>query len=661
MDDFITLNPIDECAKMEINRITRNEVILRHGHIAITNYRLGDNEAFEKSLSKWDAMYYRYVMMGGYYVKRLREFRINRGYDLNRLKYYFPKHYYRIDNDAYPSDNLDVKLLVPPRDDFQKVAITFMACQGEYKENLYFTQQMIDMPTGKGKAQPDDTLIPTPTGWKRLDELKVGDEVFNWNGDPVPILGIYPQYGLQKTYEVVFSDGRRTRCNPEHLWEVYQLDNGDPIVVSAEELLQNMIDGHAYYVRLPEMVRYPNHDEMLHGKVLIITSIRLVRPTFQRCILIDDPRHVYLTEQYIPTHNTYLGTASAAVWSGGCVVFIPIGKLLPQWRDSFLEYTSFTKNEIMIVKGSDKCEKIRKGEYPDTKVFLFSTETFNSYHDRYGDLKTIEMLKKTRAHIKIVDEVHRNMGICSKIEALSNFHINYYMSASPGRADRKEDRIFELSYLNIPKFGSDFMRESEKHINIIIKKYDFEPTNDQIRLMYNPKVGLNGRSYEKVLTTAPMIQRESFDQSLRVMFNWSKSLLVAGNKILVLTNTIAGTEYVKRIAEEFFPGEAESYYSSKNKDEKEEALNKTVIIATEGSLGTGADIKGIQHVYNIITYSNKIGAVQYPGRGRQMNDGTPIIYVEFVNMTYRKTYNQYLARKPYLVEVAKDRKIRVVS
>ena len=509
MSDFITLEPIDESLKMEFHRSRINEIVLRHGHIAITNYKMGDNVNFEHSLSKWDKMRYRYILMGGYYVKKLREFRINRGYDLGRLKWFFPNHTFRIDNDAFPSDTVDVKLMVPPKDDFQRVAITFMACQGEYKKNSYYTQQLIEATCGSGK--------------------------------------------------------------------------------------------------------------------------------------------------------TFCAVASSAVWSGGCIVFIPIGKLLVQWRDAFTTFTSIKKNEIMIVKGSDKCEKIRNGECSGIKIFLMSTDTFNSYHDRYGDLKTIEMLRATRAHVKIVDEVHRDMGICSKIEALSNFHINYYMSASPGRADRFEDKIFEISFTNTPKFGYDFQHESEKHINIIIKKYVFDPTNNQVRQMYNPRIGLNGKSYEKVLTTAIPEQRRSFDDSLRIMFQWSKPILDKGNKILVLTNTIAGTEYVKMIADAFFPGEVSTYYSSKSKEERKKALEKTVIVATEGSLGTRADNKGIQHVYNIITYSNKIGATQYPGRGRKIDDDTPIVYVEFVNMEYRKTYNQYLARKPYLVRVARGGKLRVVN
>ena len=72
---------------------------------------------------------------------------------------------------------------------------------------------------GTGKAQPDDTIIPTPKGEKYLKDLEVGDYVFNRKGKPVKILDIFPQ-GKLKAFKVCFSDGRSTICNDEHLWTV---------------------------------------------------------------------------------------------------------------------------------------------------------------------------------------------------------------------------------------------------------------------------------------------------------------------------------------------------------------------------------------------------------------------------------------------------------
>ena len=46
---------------------------------------------------------------------------------------------------------------------------------------------------GVGKAQPIDTLIPTPQGWRKLGELKVGDYVYDRIGKPTKVLKVFPQ------------------------------------------------------------------------------------------------------------------------------------------------------------------------------------------------------------------------------------------------------------------------------------------------------------------------------------------------------------------------------------------------------------------------------------------------------------------------------------
>jgi intein/homing endonuclease/RecA/RadA recombinase len=69
-----------------------------------------------------------------------------------------------------------------------------------------------------GKEQPVSEPVLTPTGWRKIGELEVGDEVIDSQGKPQKVLAIYPQ-GVKDVYEVKFDDGSATRCGIEHLWE----------------------------------------------------------------------------------------------------------------------------------------------------------------------------------------------------------------------------------------------------------------------------------------------------------------------------------------------------------------------------------------------------------------------------------------------------------
>jgi phosphate starvation-inducible PhoH-like protein len=71
----------------------------------------------------------------------------------------------------------------------------------------------------RGRAQPYDARVLTPTGWTTMGRLAVGDLVVGSNGLPTPVLGIHPQ-GRKPVYRVSTQDGASTIACGEHLWTV---------------------------------------------------------------------------------------------------------------------------------------------------------------------------------------------------------------------------------------------------------------------------------------------------------------------------------------------------------------------------------------------------------------------------------------------------------
>jgi hypothetical protein len=70
-----------------------------------------------------------------------------------------------------------------------------------------------------GKAQPIDANVLTPTGWRAMGELGVGDEVIGSNGKPTRVSAVYPQ-GIQRCYTRTVSGGYSVEATEEHLWNV---------------------------------------------------------------------------------------------------------------------------------------------------------------------------------------------------------------------------------------------------------------------------------------------------------------------------------------------------------------------------------------------------------------------------------------------------------
>lgn len=80
-------------------------------------------------------------------------------------------------------------------------------------------------PAGSAKAQPLDSLICTPSGFIKMGELKLMDEVCTPDGLTSEVIGLFPQ-GEKDVYKVTFDDGSNCECTEDHLWVVSHNVNG---------------------------------------------------------------------------------------------------------------------------------------------------------------------------------------------------------------------------------------------------------------------------------------------------------------------------------------------------------------------------------------------------------------------------------------------------
>jgi len=104
--------------------------------------------------------------------------------------------------------------------------------RGKYDRSL--SEHVIKLPNGSGwsgyaatgdvarggrTAQPLDSKVLTPSGWRNMGDICVGDFVIGANGLPVKVKGVFP-LGEKPIFEVTFNDGSSTQCCDDHLWTV---------------------------------------------------------------------------------------------------------------------------------------------------------------------------------------------------------------------------------------------------------------------------------------------------------------------------------------------------------------------------------------------------------------------------------------------------------
>lgn len=158
---------------------------------------------------------------------------------------------------------------------------------------------IIISPMGTGKAQPLTSKVLTPDGFKTMGDMHIGSEVIGYDGKPHKVIGVFPQ-GIRPVYKLTFSDGSIVECDEEHLWQVKV--NNSVKVITLREILSDVCNDE-YYV--PKF-------NLINKTEVKIENIEYDRKDYTQCILIDSDDHLYLTDDFIVTHNTSATTGFAA-------------------------------------------------------------------------------------------------------------------------------------------------------------------------------------------------------------------------------------------------------------------------------------------------------------------------------------------------------------
>ena len=186
------------------------------------------------------------------------------------------------------------------REPIVKIFKTFM--NDPTKRNLILYPHI-----GFGKEQPLDTEIKTPDGVKTMGELKVGDKVFTPDGNDATIIAEHPQ-GYKDVYELEFEDGRKAKCGLNHLWKVsYRKDeNNEKIweLVDTKFILEN---SERFSFEFPE-VSFSVRIGMEKGLAILKSIRKLNIQVKQKCITLDSKEGLYILNNGIVTHNSYLST-----------------------------------------------------------------------------------------------------------------------------------------------------------------------------------------------------------------------------------------------------------------------------------------------------------------------------------------------------------------
>ncbi len=402
-------------------------------------------------------------------------------------------------------------------------------------------------------------------------------------------------------------------------------------------------------------------------------NIQRVNTTFKPRNNLQQKAIEFLSNKQIETRygqkmlnlNTGEGKTFCALYScllDGSKPFIMMNalNLATQWKDKILEYTDITEDEVYIISGRRTIEKLIDMSNDEIKKIKFFIGIYNTVIDYINaddyrlDLTSL-MYDKAKVNIKIFDEIHVHYQSVLSIDYKLSRIPSIYLTATPERNNRNEDKLFQSIFGNIPHFKSPNENGSYgRYRNVIITKFTTSPTMENIADVKKRSTrGFSYNAYNDYLKDNP--------SSMGLLFNALNqvySKLCMGEKTVLLVKNI---DMIETLVDLFYEQDyindnaviVSAYHSKINKKLKPKILEESnLIITTDSSLGKGIDVQGLTRVISCINTSSTISINQMAGRLRYIPD-KELYYIDMVDTGFTDIRRQLSSRMQYYRKMAK--------
>lgn len=359
---------------------------------------------------------------------------------------------------------------------------------------------------------------------------------------------------------------------------------------------------------------------------LYITNIHPDGRERSRCIMVDNPEHLYLTENFIVTHNTFCTGVGLCKLKMKTLIIMHRDNLRKQWMNSLFNMNGLTSKEVHEIDSSEELEAIAKGKiHLDYDVYLLTHATFRAGLNRIQKMKDVmNITKNLGIGLKIIDEAHLEFRDTLIMDYCFNVKRNLYLTATAGRSAKDENSIFRHVFSSAIFYKPSMLLTSnapKKWVNYTTVEIDTHCKPNIYKYRVAGGKGMNGPSYGKWV-----IQYDKNNTHFKCIVDLLKLAFEKDqySKVLVFLPLIDLCEECAYFLKRKLDNDKDFTYdldirticSKNSKKDNEYAKKSDVIITTIQSCGTGTDIKGITTIISCSPYVSRITCQQVFGRIR---------------------------------------------
>lgn len=321
---------------------------------------------------------------------------------------------------------------------------------------------------------------------------------------------------------------------------------------------------------------------------------------------------------------------------------------LDQWRDRLLEYTDLKPSEIYTISGTPGIVKLFNGmkNTENIKFLLCTHSTLQTYAKKHGWGSIRKLFMDLQIGIKLVDEAHLYFSNINMIDAFSNCLKTYYLTATPMKSDRYEDKIYQRSFETVPKITL-FDEENDPHANVLIVKINSHPSPYDKEAINSGNYGFNVLKYVDYF-----MQNTIYYPLLHITLYHCLSEMKSEDRVLIYhaTNSAVMQSY-RWIKYHYGQYSIGIYTSLVPKEIKPDQLNCKIILSTTKSAQALLDIA---HLKKIIVFVEPYNSAPITRQvlGRLRDSDTELI--EIVDYGFSRLHTWSVHRKKIYQTYAKE-------
>ena len=327
-------------------------------------------------------------------------------------------------------------------------------------------------------------------------------------------------------------------------------------------------------------------------------------------------------------------------------------KIKKQWIETFYDKTNISDEDLLNVKNSSTIKKILAGKLK-AKYYFVNHQTLTSFANSNGWNRVHDFFETIKVGIKVYDEAHLSFKNIMLIDFFSDTKKTFYLTATFGRSDEKENRIFKKCFNAATKFGQETSEyeENRKHIIYVPVLYRSNPTYNHLRMASNA-YGFSVLGFNNYA-----LHCDEEQTMLNKFFHIFDMCCKLEGKILITIPVIKDVEMIKEKIQKEYPYMGKTIgtiHSNNDKETNEYAKSCDIICSTIKSSGTGVDIKGLRCIINLEPFSSKVTCNQLAGRLREYAKDKDTYFFDLIDIAFPVCERQHKTRIKHLNKKCKS-------